>query len=86
MKALNSTNIGIRKVNDLYPFGGFNIHIEKDKIKTVEALYWDDYIKYTPVLLITLKDNTQISIDYRSIEEAESVAKGYKKEFIKTVI
>jgi hypothetical protein len=69
----------------LYCFGGFNIHIEKDKIKTVEVLYWDDYIKYTPVLLITLKDETQISIDYNSIEEAETVAKEYKKEFIKRI-
>lgn len=85
MNVLNSTNIGVRQVNPLYCFGGSNIHIEKDKIKMVEALYWDDYIKYTPVLLITLKDDTQISIDYNSIEEAEAVAKEYKKEFIKGV-
>lgn len=77
----------IKQAKDLYSFGGTNVWVQKDKIKNVEVLYWDekDSIDFIPVLLITLKDNTQICIDYNSIEDAENALKEYKKESLKRV-
>ena len=81
MKLINTTSIPIRKVKELYFFGGHNLCISTENIKTVECLIWDSYEenKYIPVLLFTLNDGTQLSIDFDSIEEAEEVLKEYKK-------
>lgn len=83
----NIKEMPIKPTPTMYCFGGHNISIEMDKIKTVEQLYWygnnDD--ETIPVLMFTLKDGTKISADYESELEAKEALKYYKREFIKSV-
>lgn len=83
----NGVALPIKQANSLYSFGGTNVWVQSDKIKNIEVMYWDEInsIEFVPVLLITLKDNTQICIDYNTIEEAENALKEYKKANIKIV-
>lgn len=87
MKIINTTSMPIRQAKDLYCFGGYNLHISTENIKTVEFLFWNDYKQddYIPVLLFTLNDGTQLSIDYETEQQAEKELKEYKKQKIKVI-
>lgn len=71
----------IRKMPNLFCFGGVRTFIEFEKIKDIEALYYEDFStgEYTPILYITMNDNSIIVIDYETIEEAEQSIKELKK-------
>lgn len=75
------TEFPIRQLPKMFCFGGKNATIQIDKIKNIEAMYYEDYATdtYTPILHFYLADNTVIIVDYETIEEAEKALKEYKK-------
>lgn len=71
----------------LYCFGGFNASIEISKIKTVEQRYWygnDDNLSI-PVLVVRLIDDTFITIDFDSPDDAQEALKEFMRFKIKVV-
>lgn len=77
----------VQNIPRMYCFGGVNMSVEMDKIKSVEKLYWygneDD--ENIPILMITLQDGTKVSVDFESEEEAEESLKIYKKQMLKII-
>lgn len=83
----NIKQFPIKNFPPMWCFGGCNISIEKEKIDTIEQLYWygNDNNESIPILMISLKDGTKISIDFDSEEDAEESLKYYKKGIIKPI-
>ena len=83
----NISQMPVKPIPEMFCFGGYNVSIEKAKIKTVEQKFYQDYETetFTPILVFTMQDDTTITVDYDSEEEAEKALKIYKKSVIKAV-
>lgn len=72
----------LRPVPDMFCFGGFNVSVQIDKIKDMEAIYYrtfDDNVPDVPILHITLNDGTIITQDYNDIKDVKKIIKEFKK-------
>lgn len=67
----------IKQVPEMFCFGGINTTVEIDKIQNIEILYYQDFETndQIPILHINLINDTVITIDYKTIEEAEQAYK-----------
>lgn len=75
----------IRKLPEMFCFGGYNTTIQIDKIKNIEVLYYYEDFKTdrrNPILYIELKNDILVTVDFETIEEAEEALKEFKKHCI----
>lgn len=81
-------SMSIKPIPRMYCFGGINMSIEMDKIKKVEKLFWygNDNNESIPILMITLRDGTKVSVDFEREEEAEEALKTYKKNLLFKIV
>ena len=74
----------IKKLPEMFCFGGYNTTIQIDKIKNIEVLYYEDFKtdRYIPILHIELINDILVTVDFETIEEAEEALKEFKKHCI----
>lgn len=83
----NVVQHAVKPIPPMYCFGGYNVAIEIDKIKTIDVKYYESYKTgtLTPILHFELESGAVITVDYETIEEAEKAKKSFQKHCIMKV-
>ena len=69
-------------IPQMFCFGGVNLSVQMDKIKSLEQVFWySNEGDSVPVLMITLNDGTKISVDFESVEKVNEAIRIFKKNF-----